>query len=227
MKPRLLDLFSCAGGAATGYHRAGFDVVGVDIDPMPRYPFEFHQGNAIDYLMDHGHEFDAVHASPPCQKHCSLTKGKGTQDDYECWIEPTRKILKELQKSRGTPWIIENVVGAPLLNPIQLCGSAFGLKVRRHRLFESSFRLWGVGCDHKSQGQPTGVYGTGGRRKNARKGGGGGDPKLANNVAEAREAMGMDYGTREELSQAIPPAYTTFLGKQLLAELTRRNRGGT
>jgi len=213
---KLLDLFCGAGGCSMGYHRAGFDVVGVDNELRPRYPFEFHHGDALAFLAEHGHEFDAIHASPPCQKHCGLKHlSKKTR---QCWVAPTRIILKHL----GIAWIMENVVGSPLENPVQLCGSAFGLKVRRHRLFESSLPLWGVGCDHKSQGRSVGVYGTGGRRINRKPGDKGGNLNMARNIAEAREAMGIDWMTREELSQAIPPAYTEYLGKQLLSHLKQR-----
>lgn len=134
-KPRLLDLFCGAGGAAMGYHRAGFEVVGVDLKPQKHYPFEFHQADALEFLAEHGREFDVIHASPPCQAHTSL---KNLHDkDYPELIEPTRRLLEKT----GLPYIIENVVGAPLRNPILLCGSSFGLRVRRHRLFESNWFL--------------------------------------------------------------------------------------
>ena len=103
---RLLDLFSGAGGAAMGYHRAGFDVVGVDKEPMKRYPFEFHQGDALEYLAEHGHEFDAIHASPPCQAYCSLKSMPNAKKHPEL-VEPTRALLK----ASGKPWVIENVIG--------------------------------------------------------------------------------------------------------------------
>jgi DNA (cytosine-5)-methyltransferase 1 len=131
-RPKLLDLFSCAGGAAMGYHRAGFEVVGVDISPQPRYPFEHHVGDALEYLAAHGHEFDAVHASPPCQTHTAYGRSDtvGWVERYQDFLPQTRAALIEL----GKPYVIENVVGAPMDAPFQLCGSSFGLDVRRHRL---------------------------------------------------------------------------------------------
>jgi len=142
---RLLDLFCCSGGAGVGYHRAGFDVVGVDIDHQEEYPFEFVQGNALEYVKEHGHKFDVIHASPPCQH---FTKYKNCRKDiaerYEDLIQPTRDVLQ----ASGKPYVMENVVGSPLLAPITLCGSMFGLDVRRHRLFESNMELTPPKCDH-------------------------------------------------------------------------------
>ena len=118
---RLLDLFCCAGGAGKGYVDAGFEVVGVDIDPQPNYPFEFHQADAIEFVSAHGHEFDAIHASPPCQ---AFSKTKTLHDnEHPDLIEPTREALI----ATGKPWVIENVVGAPLINPIKLTGQHFGM----------------------------------------------------------------------------------------------------
>jgi DNA (cytosine-5)-methyltransferase 1 len=218
---RLLDLFCKAGGAAMGYHRAGFEVVGIDHEPQPNYPFEFHQADAVAYLAEHGRKFDAIHASPPCQKHCAITKAKKTQADYPCFIDPTRDLLLKT----GLPWIIENVPGAPLRNPIQVCGSAFGLQVRRHRLFESSVTLWGTGCKHPNgPNWPIDVSGTGGRRITRRPDDHGGNTKKPRNLQEARDAMGIEWMTRKELAEAIPPAYTEYLGRQLMAYLAQRKR---
>ena len=132
---RLLDLFCGAGGAAVGYHRAGFDdITGVDIKPMPRYPFEFVQGDALEYVIEHGAEFDVIHASPPCQAYSVETpiKYKHTHPDL---IEPTRKALEKV----GKPYIIENVSGArsKLYRSVMLCGTMFGLNIWRHRYFET------------------------------------------------------------------------------------------
>lgn len=213
-KPLLLDLFCGAGGAAMGYHRAGFTVFGVDINPQRNFSFAFYQGDAVEYLREHGHKFDAIHASPPCQAHTSL-KSMNPTKTYACFIEPIRKLLVELKK----PYIIENVRGAPLFFPVMLCGSSFGIKVRRHRLFESNIALETLACDHESQGQPIDVSGTGGRRLGERLDGKGGNSNKPLNLEEARAAMGIDWMTRKELSQAIPPAYCEFIGKQLISHL--------
>ena len=133
MCPRLLDLFCCAGGAAKGYNQAGFDIVGVDITPQPNYPFPFVQADALQLDPKFLLSFDAVHASPPCQSYSVLAKRTGNGSSWPRLIEPVREMLVQ----SGLPYVIENVVGAPLLNPIQLCGTMFpGLRVLRHRLFE-------------------------------------------------------------------------------------------
>ena len=131
---RLLDLFCCAGGAGMGYSRAGFDVVGVDIAPQPRYPFEFIQAEAIEYVKAHGHEYDAIHASPPCQASSALTKGTNRGRIYEDLIPQTRAALG----ASGRPYVIENVQGSDLRRDATLCGEMFGLAVIRHRYFEVS-----------------------------------------------------------------------------------------
>ena len=139
-RPRLLDVYSCAGGASMGYHRAGFDVVGVDIDPQPNYPFEFIQGDALGILadLDFVKSFDAVHASPPCQAKSTVTP-KHSRSSYAELIAPTRDLLI----AAGLPYVIENVQGAvkDLRNPVRLCGSSFLLDVRRHRFFETNWNL--------------------------------------------------------------------------------------
>lgn len=151
-RPRLLDLFCGAGGAAVGYHRAGFDVVGVDLAPQPDYPFDFVRHDALDLNIGYMREFDAIHASPPCQAHSSITKVNGTAHLHPQLIEPTRDLLNLV----GLPYVIENVVGAPLLDPVQCCGSILcptivvdGVlsSIRRHRRFESNVKLIGSGCD--------------------------------------------------------------------------------
>lgn len=205
---RLLDLFCGAGGASMGYHRAGFEVSGIDIKHGKRYPFTYYRldFNTLDVDMLRGYDF--IHASPPCQTF-SITKNlrnaQGNSTSKVDLLEPTRKLLQE----SGVPYIIENVPGAPLINPVQLCGSSFGLKVRRHRLFESNLPLVGSTCDHKKQGRPIGVYGS---MKDEIPSGG----KTATSIEEARESMGIDWMIWGELVEAIPPAYTEYLGKQVI-----------
>lgn len=194
-----------------GIHRAGFDVTGCDINPQPNYPFAFVQGNALDQDLS---GFDFVWASPPCQAHSALKHRTGK--DYECFIERTRAKLM----AWGGPWIMENVMGAPLKSPVMLCGSAFGLRVRRHRLFESNVLLFAEPCCHHLQPEPLDVSGTGGPRVHAvRTDGKGGNSRKPKDLAEARAAMGIDWMTRRELSQAIPPAYSEYLCAQILSSL--------
>lgn len=204
---KVLDLFCGAGGASMGYHRAGFEVTGVDIKHGKRYPFKYSRLNVMDLQPSDLAEYDLIHASPPCQTH-SITRNlriaQGKQTDKLDLIEPTRALLK----ASGKPYIIENVPGAPLFKPILLCGSAFSLKVRRHRLFESNLVLEGTTCDHKKQGRPVGVYGS--MRDEIPSGG-----KTATSIEEAREAMGIDWMIWGELVEAIPPVYTEYLGKQI------------
>jgi len=210
-RPRLLDLFSGAGGAAMGYHRAGFDVVGVDIAPQPNYPFEFHQGEWWESLFELAAEADAIHASPPCQAY-SVTASLHTAA-YPEMIERVRDVLERL----GRPYVIENVAGAPLRNWVRLCGSSFGLGVRRHRLFETSWHvMFPPQCAHYLQPEPIDVTGTGGPAARAA-GGNGGIHRKPRNLAHAREVMGIDWMSRPELSEAVPPAYTEWLGAELLA----------
>lgn len=213
MKPRLLDLFCCAGGAGTGYARAGFDVVGVDINPQPNYPFEFHQGDALEYLAKHGHEFDAIHASPPCQTFTAYGRSdtKGWRDNYLNFLPQTQEALDEFD----VPCVIENVPGAPLRDPMQLCGSSFGLDVRRHRLFESNVPLMSIPCDHSWQ---TPRFAPASNRTNLRSTVEVGVWRIPLEVQQ--QAMGIDWTTLRELSEAIPPAYTEFVGRQLLANIT-------
>jgi DNA (cytosine-5)-methyltransferase 1 len=229
-KPRLLDLFCGAGGAAMGYSRAGFDVVGVDIKPQPHYPFEFFQADALDFLCQgffrRGHywlpdagDFDAIHASPPCQRYSDLAHRNGNADQWPDLIAPVRTALE----ISGLPWIIENVEGAPLFDPIVLCGVDFPeLRVIRHRLFESNVEMFGI-RDHAHERHPL-VY-TRDKRK-AHYGklderaayvsvNGGGNCS----VAAARDAMGIPWMTKAELNEAVPPAYTEWIGRQLLSSI--------
>ena len=216
-RPRLLDLFSCAGGAAMGYHRAGFEVVGVDINPQPRYPFEHHVGDAIEFARLHGHEFDAVHASPPCQTFTAYRRrGAGVGDDYLNLIPETREVLQEI----GRPYVIENVEMArgELIDPVCYCGSSFGLNVRRHRLFESNMPLNPPPCDHAWQ---TPRFPPATNRTNLRRTVEVGVWRIP--LATQREAMGIDWMELRELSEAIPPAYTEHIGRQLISHLQEVN----
>ena len=207
---RLLDLYCKAGGASKGYRLAGFEVVGVDIKKQKRYPYEFIQADCLELMkdMDFLKSFDVITASPPCQTHSitqHLRNAQGKSTDKIDLIPQTREALI----ASGKPYVIENVPGAPLINPIRMCGSAFGLKVRRHRLFESNLPIVGSPCDHKNQGKPVGVYGS--MRDEIPKGG-----HTAKSIEEAREAMGIDWMIWGELVEAIPPIYTREIGMQLL-----------
>ena len=205
---KALDLFCGAGGASMGLRMAGFEVVGVDINPQPNYQFTFHQADATTFPLD---GFDFIWASPPCQAHTTL-RARHQDRDYPCFIAITRERLK----SSGVPYCIENVVGAPLITPFMLCGSSFRLQVRRHRLFEASFPVLVPLCDHAAQGRPIDVSGTGSRRVNPRTDGKGGNPNKPRNLAEAREAMSIGWMSRKELSQAIPPAYSLHIAMAAL-----------
>lgn len=218
---RLLDLFCGAGGAAMGYRRAGFEVIGVDIKPQKNYPFEFRQADALEYCRDHGHEFNVIHASPPCQRYARIGCVHGVRENHPDLVDPTRETLN----STGLPWVMENVPDAKLKNAIILCGSMFGLgsvgeldgiyrQLRRHRLFESNILLLSPECNH--DGEPIGVYGRGGPQRATRNRG------YMGGTRERIEAMGIDWMSRDELSQAIPPAYTEYIGRQLMAILKRK-----
>jgi len=246
MRPLLLDLFSGAGGAAMGYHRAGFDVVGVDLAPQPRYPFRFVQGDAVAFLRSGaiedleallGQPVAAIHASPPCQLYSTMRRGLWKEREHPNLIPPTRAELHRL----GLPYVIENVEGArrELVDPIKLCGTMFGLGVeesqlRRHRYFEvGSFGLWPPGpCAH-NRAPTVPVYG-GGQDKDYHNpprrprtigvwGSAGGSSKrdglVQFSTAVRRQAMGIDWMTGEELSESIPPAYTEHIGRALLEAL--------
>ena len=201
-----------------GYHRAGFEVVGVDIEPQPHYPFEFIQADALEFIAQHGHEFDVIHASPPCQAYSTL---KGLcKKQYPVLIGAVRELIQRTRR----PYIIENVMGAKpyLEQPFFLCGSSFGLGVWRHRLFETKpFILLKPPCCHKLFPRPLDVTGTGGPLKGKRKKPGGGISRKPKNMAEAGSAMGIDWMTRSELSQAIPPAYTEWIGWRILETIER------
>jgi DNA (cytosine-5)-methyltransferase 1 len=209
MRPRLLDLFCGAGGAAVGYHRAGFEVIGIDHEAQPHYPFEFVRADAMTYPL---RGFAAIHASPPCQAYSAL---KVLHPDIvrPDLVDDVRARLRSARK----PWVIENVPGAPLIRPLVLCGTEFSLSVRmrdgivrwlrRHRLFESNVYLpKAVGCRCATR-RIAGVYGRGA--------GGTGVKGTMCTVPEARTIMGIDWMTRDEMAQAIPPAYTQYVGRWL------------
>lgn len=214
MKLRLLDLFCKAGGASAGYHQAGFEVVGVDIKSQKRYPFEFIQADALDVLTDLNFlkSFDVVTASPPCQTHSSTKHLRNAQGKSTSKVDLIPETRESLIKA-GKPYVIENVPGAPLIAPVVMCGSHFNLKVRRHRLFESTFALTGTVCNHKAQGKPVGIYGS--MRDEIPQGG-----TTAKSIEEARTAMGIGWMLWGDLVEAIPPAYTKHLGDQMMAQLT-------
>ena len=241
-RPRLLDLFCCEGGAAVGYHRAGFDVVGVDLFKhknaagrtvgfsQKRYPFESVQSDAIEYVKEHGHEFDAIHASPPCQAY-SITKN-GHDVKHPELVEPTRAALI----ATGKPYVIENVEGAPLLDPLNLCWSMFRepgsvldgdgtpLQMKRHRLFESNINLPSPGpCAHAPGVQYAGSYG-GARR----------DKREAREIRHggyvpAKEIqqllLAIDWMTEGGMHQSLPPLYTEWVGLALRQHLLATSAG--
>lgn len=207
-RPRALDLFCGAGGASMGLHRAGFDVVGIDHRAQPRYPFEFRLGDALEADV---RGFDLVWASPPCQAFTAYRR-RGNVRQAPNLIPPTRDMLR----ASGAAYVIENVVGAPLEAPTMLCGSMFGLGVRRHRLFETNF--WpGLlpSCRHVGVQIP--VYGHGVPQWFREKWG----RVYRIDIETQRVAMGIDWMTRDELSQAIPPAYSEWLGRQALRATER------
>lgn len=214
-RPRILDLFCCEGGASEGYRRAGFDVVGVDLDDRAAYPFPKLVGDVMDVgpdLLASG-AFDAVHASPPCQSYTSFGRmwaGKGAHE-YADLVGPVREMLHR----SGLPFVLENVPNSPVRPEVRLCGSSFGLRVRRHRNFEvGGFYVLSPPCDHHGQGAPIGVYGNGGPRNP------GGRGRRYKDRAEASEAMGgLPWMTVRGMCEAIPPAYTEYLGAALLEAL--------
>jgi len=214
-RPRLLDLFCGAGGAAMGYYRAGFDVTGVDIAPQPRYPFAFVRGDALEYAAAHGHEYDAIHASPPCQAFTELGRlhaKNGYHAKHVDLVAETRLLLRET----GKPYVIENVPFAPLENPFMLCGSMFGLRVYRHRIFETSW--FQLAPPHVPHGDTTPHAGRGMSPKGfVTVSGSGGVQGVS--FEYLCDAMGVDWMRKPELSQSIPPAYTEYIGAYLLQAL--------
>lgn len=211
-RPVLLDLFCGAGGAAMGYHRAGFDVVGVDMRPMQGvYPFEFHQADAMTFPLD---GFDAIHASPPCQAYSAGAAAAGSSSEHPDLYAPTRDRLI----ATGLPYIIENIIGAPYTHGFVLCGSMFGLRIRRHRNFEASWMvLMPFACDHSGE-RPVTITGKGSNFVGMR------DYKHSRHapVTDWPGLMGMPWAQGTDISLAIPPAYTEWIGRQLLAAMKVR-----
>ena len=200
-----------------GLHRAGFEVVGVDIKPQPRYPFEFIQGDALCPPV-RLEDFDFIWASPPCQAHVSL-RWMYNAKSHENLIPPTRELLEVA----GVPFCIENVPGAPLKSGLRLCGTMFGLsaenaELRRHRHFELSWLmpLFGLPiCQHGQHSRVIGVYGGHGRDRRRK-------VNTQDFSTEARrKAMGIDWMTGQELSEAIPPVYSEFIGKAAIVSMER------
>lgn len=218
-RPLLLDLYCGAGGAGMGYHRAGFDVVGFDLHQQPNYPFTFIQADALDVLRGlvtlgpwwRGRRVEAVHTSPPCQASTALTKGTNRGREYPQLIPPTRELLQQLD----VPSVIENVQGAEIRRDVTLCGEMFGLGVIRHRYFELRNATVDQPAHKPHRGRVAGyrhgewfdgpyfaVYGDGGGK---------------GTVAQWQTAMGIDWtDVRKEIAEAIPPAYATYIGAQLI-----------
>jgi DNA (cytosine-5)-methyltransferase 1 len=219
-RPRLLDLFCGGGGAGTGYHRAGFDVTGVDIRPQPHYPFAFIQADALEFPLD---GYDAIHASPPCQFFTQMRaswRAQGVNDGYVDLLTPMRRRLR----AQETPYVIENVVGAggAMQATCMLHGAMFGLRVHRPRLFESTVLILSPRVAMTKQ--PIGVYDTRPRgmthhRTRKDRNGKKSEMRIARTLEEGREAMGIDWLDWLELKEAIPPAYTEWIGRQLLTAL--------
>lgn len=212
MSPLLLDLCCCQGGASKGYADLGFTIVGIDKDPQPRYPYEFHQGDALQFLRDNGKEFDAIHASFPCQ---AFTKAwKIRKNEHPDLVTPGRQLLLEI----GKPWVMENVPGAPLINPVELCGCMFpSLGVYRERWFEVS--------DDVVLRQPTHRPHDDKITKMGRPPKEGERMHIVGNfsgVPKGRQAMGIDWMSRDGLREAIPPAYTRHVGRELMSAVMRR-----
>jgi len=205
---RLLDLFCGAGGASMGYHRAGFDeIVGVDIEPQSRYPFQFVQGDALEFCASFSAGFDAIHASPPCQFYSQAAQSQRNAGKIYANLLP---LTRDHLARSGRFWVIENVPGAPMRSDFVVCGCRVGLPLRRVRLFETSWNGFDLMAPCHHTGPVVSVVGRG-------------TPswvraKLGYNptIADYRTAMGIDWMNRNELSQAIPPAYTEYIGRQLL-----------
>lgn len=216
MKPRLLDAFCCSGGSTRGYQEAGYLVTGIDLIAWPDYCGDaFVQGDAVEYIREHGHKYDAIHASPPCQDHSALTKGnrrRGWSDSHTDLIPATREALL----STGRPFVIENVQGAPIRRDLTLCGLMFGLRVFRHRYFEvhgftavspphpthRGHRVSGWRHGVRHEGDMVAVYGLGGGK---------------GSVADWQQAMGLFHtADRRALAEALPPSFTRYIGSLMI-----------
>jgi hypothetical protein len=212
---RLLDLFCGAGGAAMGYHRAGFEVVGVDINPQPHYPFEFHQMNCLDLCLPALRSFDAIHASPPCQaytrKAANWGRARKNVIEHPDLLGPTRELLD----AAGLPYVIENVIGAPMRCDVMLCGTMFGLRIIKHRQFELNFPIayFLPSCDHSDVYNPWSGKGRSAKEHREAQG----TPWIPQCGGASRKA-----GVTGDLNNAIPPAYTEWLGDHLAHEVRRR-----
>lgn len=213
---RMLDLFSGAGMAADGYAAAGFDLHGIDIAAQPYYPYPFDKGDALAVLAsDLPEQFDAIHASPPCQAHSQavhLRNAQGLKQRFGDLLTPTIALLRE--KWNHKIWVVENVPGSPGMGFASIeCGSAYGLGVRRHRLFLSNMLLFGSGCYHDRQGRPWGVYH---RVRDEIPDGG----RTVTSVEHGREVMGVErYIPWNSLKEGFPPAYTEHVGRQIIEAL--------
>ena len=230
---RILDLFCGAGGAAMGYHQAGFEVVGVDIRPQPNYPFYFVKGDALEVASQLAEDkwvtiledIDAIHASPPCPRWSS---GTIHPFKYEDLITPIRPLLQ----ATGLPYIIENVPMAPLITPTQLCGSSFGLRVRRHRIFETNFPVERLRCMHwwQNEEKPFIIYRNHKWRRSSivevagHRGGAGKGKEFWPWAMGCGETWDDCWMTEGELKDAIPPAYTDYIGRQLLVHLNQERK---
>lgn len=206
--PKLLDLFCGAGGAGMGYYLAGFDVTGVDIAPQHNYPFAFHEADAFEFARKYGKDFDLIHASPPCQHYSRTSSITGNKDNHPDLIDDVRDMLQEIDR----PYVIENVTRAPLINPLMLCGTMFGLMLIRHRIFETSPVIWfpPATCSHRFKSVALGRSPIRGKHYHS----------VVGNFKDkqyAAECMGIDWMTkRKELREAIPPAYTQYIGEKML-----------
>ncbi|MFE2934441.1 SAM-dependent methyltransferase [Streptomyces sp. NPDC059278] len=206
-RPRLLDAFCCQGGAGKGYADAGFDVTGIDLHPQPRYPHRFIQGDAIEYIRAHGHEFDFIHASPPCQHDTDCQRIQGRE--HPDLIAPTRAALE----STGRPWVIENVSGArpKLVRPVLLCGPMLGIQTYRHRYFETSGSFPLAQLHHPAHTVPQAKMG-----RPVPPGHYGQYVGNFSGVQAARQIMGVPWMNRDGIRECIPPAYTQWIGAQFL-----------
>lgn len=224
---RALDLFCCAGGASEGLHRAGFEVSGIDREEQPEYPFPFTRRDVLNLLPSEIRRFDLIWASPPCQAFTAYRRRAGHVKEALNFIPEARELLR----AAGAPYILENVVGAPLENPIMLCGSMFGLDVRRHRLFESNLFMVAPKCRHDvwTERKYPGATNRTNRRFTCEVG------VYRIPLEQQKEAMGVDWPiTLRELSEGTPPAYTHWIGRELLAGVAvlpsgdrRRSETGT
>lgn len=209
-RPQLLDLYCGVGGASAGYAAAGFDVVGIDIKAQPHYPYTFYRADAIEFAKENGRKFDAIAASPPCQRYSHAQRIRNRE--HPDLIGPTRETLA----AAGRPYVIENVEDArdELVNPVILCGAMFGLETYRHRLFEAGAGFKFNAPAHPRHTVPVTKMGRAPRE--------GEYMHIVGNFIGAergRQIMGMPWATRNELREAIPPAYTKYIGTQLMAQL--------